>query len=151
MEHILRHDQKNPTSDKSILLSIIKHSIHDQTLLFVTLLQSKRQVTWRTLTCFFLLLSLLFTQTADYSYRAAVRELVPQLRYLDNVSVEEEDLSCSNTLGEDWETLRNSIKEHNSSQLASDLGVCLICFIYTPIRVGLLTSLCLMVHLLLSL
>lgn len=60
-------------------------------------------------------------QTADYSYRAAVRELVPQLRYLDNVSVEEEDLSCSNTLGEDWETLRNSIKEHNSSQLASDL------------------------------
>ncbi|KAK2842059.1 hypothetical protein Q5P01_012259 [Channa striata] len=30
------------------------------------------------------------TQTADYSYRASVRELVPQLRYLDNVRVEED-------------------------------------------------------------
>ncbi|KAJ0029661.1 hypothetical protein NQD34_004658 [Periophthalmus magnuspinnatus] len=50
-------------------------------------------------------------QTADYSYPAAVRELIPQLRYLDNVKVEEEGLSCSRTMGEDWEILQNSIKD----------------------------------------
>ncbi|XP_072291730.1 leucine-rich repeat-containing protein 56 [Eucyclogobius newberryi] len=56
-------------------------------------------------------------QTDDYSYRAAVRELVPQLRYLDNLRVEEEGLSCSRTMGEDWETLQNSIKDASSTHL----------------------------------
>uniref|UniRef100_A0A3Q4GVZ6 Leucine rich repeat containing 56 n=1 Tax=Neolamprologus brichardi TaxID=32507 RepID=A0A3Q4GVZ6_NEOBR len=62
-------------------------------------------------------------QMADYSYRAAVRELVPQLRYLDDVKVEEDRLSCCTTMGEDWDILRNSIRDSNSSYPAGD-GVC---------------------------
>ncbi|XP_031139336.1 leucine-rich repeat-containing protein 56 isoform X1 [Sander lucioperca] len=58
-------------------------------------------------------------QTADYSYRAAVRELVPQLRYLDDLRVEEDGLSCISTIGEDWAILRNSIRDGNSSQAAT--------------------------------
>ncbi|XP_026032216.1 leucine-rich repeat-containing protein 56 isoform X2 [Astatotilapia calliptera] len=60
------------------------------------------------------------TQMADYSYRAAVRELVPQLRYLDDVKVEEDRLSCCTTMGEDWDILRNSIRDSNSSYPAGD-------------------------------
>ncbi|XP_070763152.1 leucine-rich repeat-containing protein 56 [Enoplosus armatus] len=59
-------------------------------------------------------------QTADYSYRAAVRELVPQLRYLDDLRVEEDGLSCSSTMGEDWAIFRNSIRDCNSSQAATE-------------------------------
>ncbi|XP_033941497.1 leucine-rich repeat-containing protein 56 [Pseudochaenichthys georgianus] len=59
-------------------------------------------------------------QTADYSYRAAVRELIPQLRYLDDVRVEEDGLSCSSTMGEDWAILRNSIRDCNSPRAATD-------------------------------
>ncbi|XP_018519298.1 leucine-rich repeat-containing protein 56 isoform X2 [Lates calcarifer] len=60
------------------------------------------------------------TQTTDYRYRAAVRELVPQLRYLDDVSVEEDGLSCSSTMGEVWAVLRNSIRNCSSSQSATE-------------------------------
>ncbi|GAA6217592.1 leucine-rich repeat-containing protein 56 isoform X1 [Lates japonicus] len=60
------------------------------------------------------------TQTTDYRYRAAVRELVPQLRYLDDVSVEEDGLSCSSTMGEVWAVLRNSIRNCSSSQGAAE-------------------------------
>ncbi|XP_042083354.1 leucine-rich repeat-containing protein 56 isoform X2 [Haplochromis burtoni] len=60
------------------------------------------------------------TQMADYSYRAAVRELVPQLRYLDDVKVEEDRLSCCTTMGEDWDILRNSIRDSNSFYPAGD-------------------------------
>ncbi|XP_071359565.1 leucine-rich repeat-containing protein 56 isoform X2 [Trachinotus anak] len=60
------------------------------------------------------------TQTADYRYRAAVRELVPQLCYLDDVRVEEDGLSCSSTMGEDWAILRNSIRDRNPSQGATE-------------------------------
>ncbi|XP_075945950.1 leucine-rich repeat-containing protein 56 [Anarhichas minor] len=59
-------------------------------------------------------------QTADYSYRAAVRELVPQLRYLDDLKVEEDGLSSSSTVGEDLAILRNSIRDCNSSQAATE-------------------------------
>lgn len=52
-----------------------------------------------------------------------MRELVPQLRYLDNVRVEEDGLSCSSTMGEDWAILRNSIRDRNSSQCATEDGV----------------------------
>ncbi|XP_076590083.1 leucine-rich repeat-containing protein 56 [Chaetodon auriga] len=58
-------------------------------------------------------------QTADYSYRAAVRDLVPQLRYLDDLKVEEDRRSCSTIMGEDWAILRNAIRECNSSQTAT--------------------------------
>ncbi|XP_070687571.1 leucine-rich repeat-containing protein 56 [Pempheris klunzingeri] len=59
-------------------------------------------------------------QTADYSYRAAVKELVPQLRYLDDLRVEEGGRSCSSTMGEDWAILKNSIRDFNSSQAATE-------------------------------
>uniref|UniRef100_A0A3Q3KYN2 Leucine rich repeat containing 56 n=2 Tax=Mastacembelus armatus TaxID=205130 RepID=A0A3Q3KYN2_9TELE len=60
------------------------------------------------------------TQTADYSYRVSVRELVPQLHYLDDVRVEEDRLSCSSIMGEDWAILQNSIRDCSSSQDATD-------------------------------
>ncbi|XP_060932500.1 leucine-rich repeat-containing protein 56 [Limanda limanda] len=59
-------------------------------------------------------------QTSDYRYRAAVRELVPQLHYLDNIRVEDDGLSCSGTMGEDWAVLRNSIRDCSSSQSATE-------------------------------
>ncbi|XP_067445422.1 leucine-rich repeat-containing protein 56 [Thunnus thynnus] len=62
------------------------------------------------------------TQMTDYSYRAAVRELVPQLRYLDDVRVEDDGLVCSTNMGEDWAILRNSIRDCNSSQAATEEG-----------------------------
>ncbi|XP_029908636.1 leucine-rich repeat-containing protein 56 [Myripristis murdjan] len=60
------------------------------------------------------------TQTTEYRYRAAVRELVPQLRYLDNVRAEDDGPSCSGIMGEDWAMLRNSIRDCNYTQAAAD-------------------------------
>ncbi|XP_034032751.1 leucine-rich repeat-containing protein 56 [Thalassophryne amazonica] len=61
------------------------------------------------------------TQTAYYSYRHAVRELIPQLCYLDSVRVEDSRLSCA--MGEDWAILLNSIRDCNSSPaLVEDEG-----------------------------
>lgn len=68
-------------------------------------------------------------QSADYRYRAAVRELVPQLRYLDNVRVEDDGLSYSGTMGEDWAILRNSIRDRSSSQRAAEDGVCMLLWV----------------------
>ncbi|XP_008279972.1 leucine-rich repeat-containing protein 56 [Stegastes partitus] len=58
------------------------------------------------------------TQMADYSYQTAVRELVPQLRYLDGERVEEDKPSCHTTKGEELEILINSIRDCNSSLAA---------------------------------
>uniref|UniRef100_A0A673BN49 U2A'/phosphoprotein 32 family A C-terminal domain-containing protein n=1 Tax=Sphaeramia orbicularis TaxID=375764 RepID=A0A673BN49_9TELE len=73
-------------------------------------------------------------QTADYSYRAAVRELVPQLRYLDNTRVEEDGLSSSTTKGEDWAILRNSIIDCNSFQIATEDRAGKILFCGNPVQ-----------------
>ncbi|XP_028306259.1 leucine-rich repeat-containing protein 56 isoform X2 [Gouania willdenowi] len=59
------------------------------------------------------------TQVEDYSYRAAVRELIPQLRYLDDVKVEEDGQSDCSTMGKDWEILQNSIKDCNTTTHAA--------------------------------
>ncbi|KAM3869987.1 leucine-rich repeat-containing protein 56 [Diretmus argenteus] len=59
-------------------------------------------------------------QAVEYNYRAAVRELVPQLRYLDDVRAEEEGPSCSSTMGEYWTVLRNSIRDCNYTQAATE-------------------------------
>ncbi|XP_030587977.1 leucine-rich repeat-containing protein 56 isoform X2 [Archocentrus centrarchus] len=59
-------------------------------------------------------------QTTEYSYREAVRELLPQLRYLDDVKVEEDRLSCCSTMGEDWDILKNSIRDSNSHPAGED-------------------------------
>ncbi|XP_026166224.1 leucine-rich repeat-containing protein 56 isoform X2 [Mastacembelus armatus] len=64
--------------------------------------------------------TLISLKTADYSYRVSVRELVPQLHYLDDVRVEEDRLSCSSIMGEDWAILQNSIRDCSSSQDATD-------------------------------
>eukprot|EP00064_Thunnus_orientalis_P014922 superscaffoldBa00002676_g14969 len=74
------------------------------------------------------------TQMTDYSYRAAVRELVPQLRYLDDVRVEDDGLVCSTNMGEDWAILRNSIRDCNSSQAATEEGAGKILFCGNPVK-----------------
>uniref|UniRef100_A0A3Q2QJY7 Leucine rich repeat containing 56 n=1 Tax=Fundulus heteroclitus TaxID=8078 RepID=A0A3Q2QJY7_FUNHE len=55
-------------------------------------------------------------QVEEYNYRAAVRELVPQLRYLDDVKVEEDRLTCCSTAREHWDIPRVSMQESNSSE-----------------------------------
>ncbi|KAF7659257.1 hypothetical protein LDENG_00001230 [Lucifuga dentata] len=61
-------------------------------------------------------------EMAQYSYRAAVRELIPQLRYLDNVKAEEDGPSCSSTMGEEWAMVIDSIRDnsHNHNEEAAD-------------------------------
>ncbi len=63
------------------------------------------------------------TQTADYSYRAAVRELVPQLLYLDDLSVEEEGRSCCSIIEEDQAIIKKFIRGCDSPHAANDDGV----------------------------
>lgn len=65
------------------------------------------------------------TQMAEYSYRAAVRELLPQLCYLDNLRVEERH--SSSVMGEDWIILQNAIKDSKSSRTAAEEGLCFKC------------------------
>ncbi|XP_062403505.1 leucine-rich repeat-containing protein 56 [Sardina pilchardus] len=55
------------------------------------------------------------TETEEYSYRSAVRELVPQLRYLDDVPVEEAVAESRAAVDEDLALLKESIKENASS------------------------------------
>lgn len=64
------------------------------------------------------------TQTAGYSYRAVVRELVPQLCYLDNLSLEESERHSSSTMGEDWVVLQTAIKDSKFSKAAAEGGLC---------------------------
>lgn len=68
---------------------------------------------------------MLFKQTAEYSYRAAVRELVPHLCYLDNLRVEERQ--TSSIMGEDWIILQNAIKDSKLSKAAAEEGFCFKC------------------------
>ncbi|CAL8359682.1 unnamed protein product [Lota lota] len=64
------------------------------------------------------------SQGSEYSYRVAVRELVPQLRYLDDVRVEEAGPgSISSTMGEEWAVVRDAIRDRNSTQSAAQDGV----------------------------
>ncbi|KAJ8003043.1 hypothetical protein DPEC_G00165260 [Dallia pectoralis] len=55
-----------------------------------------------------------------YCYRSVVRDLVPQLRYLDNVCVKEAGPSISSSMGEDWALLRQSIKDCSSAETAGE-------------------------------
>ncbi|XP_065147196.1 leucine-rich repeat-containing protein 56 [Paramisgurnus dabryanus] len=52
---------------------------------------------------------------ADYSYRSAVREMIPQLRFLDDVPVEEDKPDCGRSTQMDWTLLRESIKDFSIS------------------------------------
>ncbi|MED6248573.1 hypothetical protein ATANTOWER_002104 [Ataeniobius toweri] len=61
-------------------------------------------------------------QVEEYNYRVAVRELVPQLRYLDDMKVEEDRLTCCSITGEDWDILRISIQGSNSSETAEKMA-----------------------------
>ncbi|XP_068168253.1 leucine-rich repeat-containing protein 56 [Antennarius striatus] len=70
------------------------------------------------------------TQVADYNYRAAVRELVPQLCFLDNLRVDEDGFSFSSAMREDLDILCNSIRDCSSGQAAPEYvetadGACL--------------------------
>lgn len=53
-----------------------------------------------------------------------MRELVPQLCYLDNLSLEEHERHSSSTMGEDWVLLRTAIKDSKSSRAAAEGGLC---------------------------
>lgn len=64
------------------------------------------------------------TQTSGYSFRAVVRELVPQLCYLDNLSLEESERHSSSTMGEDWVVLQTAIKDSKFSRAAAEGGLC---------------------------
>ncbi|XP_010881987.2 leucine-rich repeat-containing protein 56 isoform X1 [Esox lucius] len=55
-----------------------------------------------------------------YCYRSAVRDLVPQLRYLDDLCAKEAGPSFSSTMGEDWALLRRSIKDGCSAETAEE-------------------------------
>uniref|UniRef100_A0AAZ3SBQ9 Leucine-rich repeat-containing protein 56 n=1 Tax=Oncorhynchus tshawytscha TaxID=74940 RepID=A0AAZ3SBQ9_ONCTS len=60
-----------------------------------------------------------------YCYRSSVRELVPQLRYLDDMHAREEAGSrCSSSMGEDWALLRESFKDCSSTETAEGVCVC---------------------------
>lgn len=58
-----------------------------------------------------------------------MRELVPQLRYLDNVNIEEDAPTCCSATGEDWDILLNSFRKRDSSEAAGEYGLTFI--IYT--------------------
>ncbi|XP_077452926.1 leucine-rich repeat-containing protein 56 isoform X1 [Stigmatopora argus] len=58
------------------------------------------------------------TTQMDYKYWDAVKELVPQILYLDNARVEDRRLDSRSTLWEDWAILRNCLR--NSSPASSE-------------------------------
>ncbi|XP_077067465.1 leucine-rich repeat-containing protein 56 isoform X2 [Siphateles boraxobius] len=51
------------------------------------------------------------SEVLDYSYRSAVREMIPQLSFLDDVPAEEEKPQCCSTSQQDWTLLKESIKD----------------------------------------
>ncbi|XP_030646479.1 leucine-rich repeat-containing protein 56 [Chanos chanos] len=55
------------------------------------------------------------TESVEYGYRSSVRKLIPQLLYLDDVSVEEEDTRVCKTSEMEWVLLKESIKDCNPS------------------------------------
>ncbi|XP_029552501.1 leucine-rich repeat-containing protein 56-like isoform X3 [Salmo trutta] len=60
-----------------------------------------------------------------YCYRSAVRELVPQLHYLDYMCAEEKaGPGCTSSMGEDWALLRESIKDCSCTEMAQGVCVC---------------------------
>ncbi|XP_054632493.1 leucine-rich repeat-containing protein 56 isoform X2 [Dunckerocampus dactyliophorus] len=52
------------------------------------------------------------TAQTDYSYWDSVRELVPQLHYLDNARVQDGKPGSGDTMWEDWSILRNCIRDY---------------------------------------
>ncbi|MBN3300864.1 LRC56 protein, partial [Amia calva] len=50
-------------------------------------------------------------ESQQYSYRVAVRELVPQLQYLDDVPADRMDLLSRCTTSQDWVIVKESIKD----------------------------------------
>ncbi|KAG7473812.1 hypothetical protein MATL_G00099850 [Megalops atlanticus] len=51
------------------------------------------------------------SQTEQYNYRVAVKELVPQLRYLDNIPAGDTESHSGGTSVEDWDLLKECIKD----------------------------------------
>ncbi|RXM35615.1 hypothetical protein EOD39_3996 [Acipenser ruthenus] len=56
------------------------------------------------------------TKSSGYSYRAAVKELVPHLKYLDDIPADHSAAPRSNKLNEDWMIVKQSIKDCNSTE-----------------------------------
>ncbi|KAK2867515.1 hypothetical protein Q8A67_025632 [Cirrhinus molitorella] len=55
------------------------------------------------------------SEVSGYSYRSEVRDLIPQLIFLDDVPAEEDKAQCCRSSLEDWTLLRESIKEASVS------------------------------------
>ncbi|XP_021456047.1 uncharacterized protein LOC110522188 [Oncorhynchus mykiss] len=69
-----------------------------------------------------------FEEEKGNCYRLAVRELVPQLHYLDYMCAEEKaGPGCTNSMGEDWALLRESIKDGSCVAMAQGAGKILFC------------------------
>ncbi|XP_015193700.2 leucine-rich repeat-containing protein 56 isoform X2 [Lepisosteus oculatus] len=56
----------------------------------------------------------------QYCYRGAVKELVPQLKYLDDIPADDKGLLPPSTPSEDWVIVKDSIKD---STVAQDLDI----------------------------
>lgn len=56
-------------------------------------------------------------QAGPYCYRSAVRDLVPQLRYLDDIPAEDTEPRYGIASLEDWHVIKESIKERLSDNL----------------------------------
>ncbi|XP_021428632.2 leucine-rich repeat-containing protein 56 isoform X2 [Oncorhynchus mykiss] len=68
-----------------------------------------------------------------YCYRSLVRELVPQLRYLDDMHAREEAGSrSSSSMGEDWALLRESFKDCSSTETAEEKRAASVCVYSRP-------------------
>ncbi|XP_042179162.1 leucine-rich repeat-containing protein 56-like isoform X2 [Oncorhynchus tshawytscha] len=62
-----------------------------------------------------------FEEEKGYCYQLAVRELVPQLHYLDYMCAEEKaGPGCTSSMGEDWALLRESIKDGSCVEMAQE-------------------------------
>ncbi|XP_061677891.1 leucine-rich repeat-containing protein 56 isoform X3 [Syngnathoides biaculeatus] len=72
------------------------------------------------------------TTQIDYSYCDAVKELVPQLRHLDNARVEDGRFGPSSTPWEDWAILQNCLRDSSPASTKDRAGKILFCG--NPIR-----------------
>ncbi|XP_041075032.1 leucine-rich repeat-containing protein 56 [Polyodon spathula] len=60
------------------------------------------------------------TKSSGYSYRAAVKELVPHLKYLDDIPADHSATPHSSKLNEDWMIVKQSIKDGNLTEDADN-------------------------------
>ncbi|XP_075137487.1 leucine-rich repeat-containing protein 56 [Leptodactylus fuscus] len=60
------------------------------------------------------------TESSDYNYREAVRRIIPQLQYLDDIPADQIDPDTPRTPNQDWLMVLDSIKESATSLASED-------------------------------